>query len=308
MYKNMISYTILFYIIFNLKDFLKNINKENIFDDNIFDDNIFDENESKNENYHIFNKIKDILLKYKLKLSKNISKIHEKNKENIESKEDININSIECNTIVLYQHKKQSNYNLKDIYDNFFKKKVHKINKEIDIDILKNISIKNDLKSNIILTENKNNILLDENNNFIIYNFDSIKNNYYKIKCKLTVNNIKNIKLIINDRNKKFVYDFLEETEYSEEIKEYSFILDYNNFNINDSIFIYLLFYNDSMNNINIDNLSIEIIENKIVKNNLKLFNSIIIFNINDKYLPIYTNVENILDFEKNENDYLFFF
>ena len=313
MYKNMISYTILFYIIFNLKDFLKNINKENIFDENILDENILDENildenESKNENYHIFNKIKDILLKYKLKLSKNISKIHEKNKENIESKEDININSIECNTIVLYQHKKQSNYNLKDIYDNFFKKKVHKINKEIDTDILKNINIKNDLKSNIILAENKNNILLDENNNFIIYNFDSIKNNYYKIKCKLKVNNIKNIKLIINDRNKKFVYDFLEETEYSEEIKEYSFILDYNNFNINDSIFIYLLFYNDSMNNINIDNLSIEIIENKIVKNNLKLFNSIIIFNINDKYLPIYTNVENILDFEKNENDYLFFF
>ena len=308
MYKNMISYTILFYIIFNLKDFLKNINKENIFDENILDENILDENESKNENYHIFNKIKDILLKYKLKLSKNISKIHEKNKENIESKEDININSIECNTIVLYQHKKQSNYNLKDIYDNFFKKKVHKINKEIDTDILKNINIKNDLKSNIILTENKNNILLDENNNFIIYNFDSIKNNYYKIKCKLKVNNIKNIKLIINDRNKKFVYDFLEETEYSEEIKEYSFILDYNNFNINESIFIYLLFYNDLMNNINIDNLSIEIIENKIVKNNLKLFNSIIIFNINNKYLPIYTNVENILDFEKNDNDYLFFF
>lgn len=313
MYKNMISYTILFYIIFNLKDFLKNINKENILDENIFDENILDENildenESKNENYHIFNKIKDILLKYKLKLSKNISKIHEKNKENIESKEDININSIECNTIVLYQHKKQSNYNLKDIYDNFFKKKVHKINKEIDTDILKNINIKNDLKSNIILTENKNNILLDENNNFIIYNFDSIKNNYYKIKCKLKVNNIKNIKLIINDRNKKFVYDFLEETEYSEEIKEYSFILDYNNFNINESIFIYLLFYNDLMNNINIDNLSIEIIENKIVKNNLKLFNSIIIFNINNKYLPIYTNVENILDFEKNDNDYLFFF
>jgi len=91
MYKNMISYTILFYIIFNLKDFLKNINKENIFDNHILDENIFDENESKNENYHIFNKIKDILLKYKLKLSKNISKIHEKKKE--ESKENININS-----------------------------------------------------------------------------------------------------------------------------------------------------------------------------------------------------------------------
>ena len=299
MYKKMLSYTILFYIIFNLKDFIKN----NINKDNILNENDLNENDS-NKNCNIFNKIKEILIKYKLKLSKNIDEINEKNKIFEE-----NINPIECNKIVLYEHKKKSNYNLKDVYNNFFFKKEHKINKEIDIDILKNINNdnKNDLKNNIILCETKNNILLDEINNFLLFNFESNENNYYNIKCKLKMNNVNNVKLIINDSNKKFVYDFLEENEYLGNINEYNFILNYNKFNVNDSIFIYLLFYNDLMSNIIIDSVTMEIIENKIAKDNFKLYNSIIIFSVNNKYLPVYTNNQNILDFKKNDYDNLFF-
>ena len=319
----MISYTVLFYIVFNLKDFIKdNINKEEYI--------------TKDKTNNIINKIKEKILKYKFKFNKNINEIGEKNKIFEENLFNTRTNTRNNNT---YYTNNTNTYNINnnnhnndinndinnnnhnndinnDINNNnhndtlvLYKndKKEDVINKDININLLKN-DITDNSKSSIILSETKNNIFLDENNNFIIYNFESNKNSYYRIKCNLTTNNIKNIKLIINGSKKKFLYDLLKENEYIDKIKEYSFILDYNNFNVNESIFIYLLFYDELMKNIKIDNINIEIIEHKIIKNNSTLNNSILIFNINEKYIPIYTNVKNILDFEEYSNkDNIFF-
>ena len=210
-----------------------------------------------------------------------------------------NINNDE---IVLYKHKKISKYLLNDIYDNFFKKYKYKID---DIEIDKNL-INIEKINNIILNDNQNNISLNKIDNFIIYNFQSKKNVYYKIKCKckLKTNNLKNIKLIISNNKKRFMYNYTEHN-CIDKIYEYGFILDYNIFDTDDQIYIYLVFYNDDENEeFLIDSIFLEVIENTRIQKN----NSIIIFNINNKYNPLYLNTKNILEYlELTEESSIFF-
>ena len=63
------------------------------------------------------------------------------------------------------------------------------------------------------------------------------------------------------------------------------------------------MFYNNNINNMIINNLNIQIIEKS--KNN---DNSIIIFNINEIYNPIYINQNNILDYKEYNNESSVFF
>lgn len=276
-YDKIIKYVALFIIIYNLKGFIK---KESIIENQPKKNynNILKElfiNRDKDQNIINYNIIKKKFTKKKLDYKS----------DDIKNNKTLLIDNKYA--IVLYKPKKQSNYNLKDIYNNFFKEKNTMKNDNNNF-----MSMKDNL---VILSESKNNILLDEINNFIIYNFESKKNNYYKIKCKLVINSIKNIKLIITDTKKKFIYDYLENNPIDNNINEYSFILDYNNFDIDDKIYIYIIFYDENNKDVNVDNISIEITENKIYDNN----NSILIFNINGKYDPIYLNTTNILDYSK---------
>jgi hypothetical protein len=83
---------------------------------------------------------------------------------------------------------------------------------------------------------------------------------------KLFTNDIDNIKLIISNENKRFIYDYNENNIMNDnKIKEYGFILD-NYFETDSKIYIYLLFYNELLSNIKIDNIFIEIIEKPYVK------------------------------------------
>ena len=245
MIKNLVIYSVLFIVSYNLKDFIKNLKKK---DENKIEKNCDDsKNDSKNET-----------------------------------------------ALVIYKPKKVSNYNLKDIYNNFFNKIPHKIDKNIDTNYIEKFSPVT--KNKIILSEIKDDIVLDESNNFLIYNFESLKDKFYKIKCNIAINNIKNIKLVITDNKKKFIYNYLEE----DIIYNYSFILNHCYFNEDSPIYIYIFFYDDY---IKINNISMEIIENNIDK----ISDAIIIFNINDKYIPLFMNGSNILDYEEYDNSSLFF-
>ena len=155
--------------------------------------------------------------------------------------------------------------------------------------IYKETSIFKKCISNYIVPEN-------DNCNNLVFNFETKNNNYYKIICKMILNNIENINLKISNNNKEFIYNI----EESSKINEFSFVLDNNQFN-NDNISINLYFYNDNKQ-IEINDLYIEIIEKPI----LKAIDPIIIFNINNNYKPIYINICNILDFidYNNENEY----
>ena len=209
--------------------------------------------------------------------------------------------------LIPYKHKKKSTITLQEVYDNFFNKKKTKVENDIDLNLFNSVKINKEIikKDNIIFNENKEYIILEEPDNFLIYNFKSLQNNSYKIKCKLFIKNCKNIKLVISDSKKRFIYDYNKENIINEKINEFGFILD-NNFNIDDNISIYFLFErNDDIDTkLVIDSLFIEIIEKPF-----KEEDSLIIFDINNKYIPFYTDVENILDFSGYvDNSNIFFF
>ena len=195
-------------------------------------------------------------------------------------------------------------HNLLEIYDNFFKGKKKKLVNDIDLDLLKkdvNIDNSND-KDLIILSKSENNIIIDRNTNFIEYKFNVKKDLLYKIKCKILLKNTKNIRLIISNNSKKFSYNFTENYLINQNINVYGFILDNNNFNIDDEITIKFIF-DFSVKYININNILIEIIEKK--NNNSDL--PIIIFDVNKNYYPLYFDIINILDYIENINDEVFF-
>ena len=204
----------------------------------------------------------------------------------------------------------KNKYNLFEIYDNFINKKKKKLVVDMDLSLLKNTPVNctvDDLNNNrkdiIIHTENKINIELDSINNFIIYNFESKENCYYKIKCKLYTQNVKNIKLIISNDKKRFVYDFCEHNLIDKEINEYGFILDNNIFENSEKISVYVIFC-DIYNSIKINNIFIEITEKKIDCKN----DPIIIFDVNGNYYPLYFTVSNILDYIEYTNKNSVFF
>lgn len=209
--------------------------------------------------------------------------------------------------LIPYKHKKKSTITLQEVYDNFFNKKKTKVDNDIDLNLFNSVKINKEIikKDNIIFNENKESIILEEPDNFLIYNFNSLKNNSYKIKCKLFINNCKNIKLIISDSKKRFIYDYNKENIINDTLNEFGFILD-NNFNIDENISLYFLFdrNDDSDSKLVIDSLFIEIIEKSFKKED-----SLIIFDVNNKYIPFYTDVENILDFSGYvDNSDVFFF
>ena len=224
------------------------------------------------------------------------------NKDNTENEH----NNIENEyQLIPYKHKKKSTITLQEVYDNFFNKKKTKVENDIDINLFNIAKMNKETtkKDSIIFNENKEYIILEEPNNFLTYNFNSLKNNSYKIKCKLFIKNCKNIKLIISDSKKRFIYDYNKENIINEKINEFGFIVD-NNFNIDDNISIYFLFEKDENSKLVIDSLFIEIIEKSLKKED-----SLIIFDINNKYIPFYTDVENILDFSGYvDNSDVFFF
>lgn len=238
----------------------------------------------------------------------------EKRKNKLESENNLQM--------VLYKHEKQSKHILKDVYDNFFNKKKYIIENNIDMELL-NLSKKDNIKikkEEIIFKEEKKDIILDKDN-FLIYNFDVKKDFSYKIKCKLFSDEIKNIKLIISNSEKRFIYNFTENNSIEDKIYEYGFILD-NNFIFDDNINVYLTFYNDNNNTNNTNNEKCSTIEhdeiisfkiNEIffeVLEKIKVPNedSLIIFNVNNKYYPLYTNEQNILNYtEFIDNSAIFF-
>ena len=230
-------------------------------------------------------------------------------------KEKIKLENCFCNKIIIeesnnkneyalipYKHKKKSKITLQEVYDNFFKNKKTKVENNIDLTLINNI--KKTKKDNIILNDSKENINLYTPDNFLIYNFNSNKNYSYKIKCKLFINNCSNIRLIISDSKKRFIYDYNKENNNNDYITEYGFILD-NFFDFDEIISIYLLFdKKESDSAIIINSLFLEIIEKSLKKED-----SLIIFDVNNKYIPFYTNVENILDYiEYVDDSNVFFF
>ena len=106
-----------------------------------------------------------------------------KNKYSVKDN-DIIINKNELE-LVPYKHTKKSNYNLQDVYDNFFNNKKIKLNLKNDLDI-SNIN-NNDIKSckdKIILNEKNDNIILDtdtDSDNFLKYKFECKKNYCYNL-------------------------------------------------------------------------------------------------------------------------------
>lgn len=273
MFKKIILYTLLFTLSYNLKDLIIKFSKKNI-----------------NEEININNE-------EQLKEEDEIKKKFSKKKKTVIKEET---------SLVVYKPKKVSKCNLKDVYNNFFNKVPVNINKDIDIQYAEKFNVIN--KSKIILSEKKNNILLEEENNFIIYNFECLDDKYYKIKFNMNSEGMNNIKFVITNNKKKFIHNVNHNVNQNldeDTIYDYGFTLNYNHFNMDDSIYIYIFFYNNLNKDIKINDLSIEIIEN-LVEN--KIYESIIIFNVNEKNNPLFLKVGNILDYDDYEKDTGVFF
>jgi hypothetical protein len=175
--------------------------------------------------------------------------------------------------------------NLHELYNDFYNKKINS-NEPNKISKLS--------KEVFILNENKNNIFIDGINNYFSYKFGSKQNYYYNIKCNLFACNVKNIKLVIDSNLKKIVYDMNDMNNiFKNNIDEFEFILDNNYFDLN-NICICLLFYGD---NIEIKEISFKVIENEGTNKKYP----IVIFNINTRYIPIYLDVNNILEYVENK-------
>ena len=263
------TYIAVFFVIYNLKFLIKSNN-------NVINDTMSDTYKKKNQN-------KD----KKGGNLKNDSDIV--NFDNIfKSKRKIKISYKNEDRVVLFKPKKLSNYNLKDIYNNFFNYKPKTYSDEVIIE-------------NILFTENKSNIQLTDDNNFIFYTFKPKKGYSYKIKFNSTTTNVKSIKLIVSNNREYFNYENMDENN----IDDYQFILDNLQFDCDD-IDIYIHFYKDQQDeeinnnqeneNIIINNMSFTIDEKDVVNNR----SSLIIFSINDFNYPIFLKSNNIFNFTEH--------
>lgn len=257
--------------------------------------------------YKLVYKILEKRIKYNENINKNFDEI--KN-ELLNLKNELKINkenNIENNNkeLVVKKFEKKSNINLKSIYEKIFNKK----NNEMKNDI-------NEMKHNdiIILSDNKDNILLSDIDNFLKYNFKTEENKKYKIKCTFECFNIKNIKLVITNNVKRFVYNYEnikfrvrdeeDEDMEDENINKFEFILDNNEFDKNE-INIYIIFVPLGLDEkIKIHNYKIEVYEKSTYKN----INAMMIYNINDHIQPLYIDKKNILDYEEYINESSVFF
>jgi hypothetical protein len=274
-------------------------------------------------------KILEKKIKYNENIKKNFDEIKNEllNLKNELKKNKINNDENRNLSLVIKKFEKKSNLNLKNIYDKIFNKK--------NIESIKSNDLKNIDK--LILIDNKDNIFLDDIDNFFKYNFKTNKNKKYKIRCTLDCSYVKNIKLIITNNVKRFVYNYenmkfkyidedenidenenineeeniekeiIEESKYvnyNEKINKFEFILDNNEFDENE-INIYLIFVPLVIDKkINIYNYNIEVYEKSINRN----IDAMIIFNINDYIQPLYIDKINILDYSEYINESSVFF
>jgi hypothetical protein len=211
------------------------------------------------------------------------------------------------------EHKKK--YNLKEIYNNFFNGIKTNIKNDINPDYLKT-NFKKTEKPIGIIKENLYNVIINNQyNNSFKWEFSTKNDKIYKLKSYLKINSqssIRNIELDISDNNgNSFIYDYIlydYETNYNnnmnneinENIYNFSFILDNNYFNEN-KIIIKIDFKKDNLNEIEytFDEVFMEVIEKNIIEET-----PILIFDVNEKYTPIYFNKNNILDLDELESDY----
>jgi hypothetical protein len=242
------------------------------------------ENNNLNENINnIFNE--DI--KYYKNINENIC-------ININENKDIDNNDYKND--ISYFLKKKNNKNLKKKLNNIYEKFLNKKNKLIK----PNNDIINEKDKIIFKNDNIKNIV----NNRLKYTFESKKDFLYKINFMSYIenNNINNFKLLINNSNQYFEYDFCKNNILEKNIKKLGFILDNNNFNSNDNINIEIIFlqeYNNEINNIQLSNIFIEIIEKNKINNNNQ---NVIIFNVNENNYPLYFNSLNILEYCENND------
>ena len=261
------------------------------------------------------------IIKSKIENKNNIKNtLDNKINENINC--DNNINDI--NTKKIYKDYDINNINTKENYQKehnninnelILYHKQNIINKnDIDIDLLnlskkelKNKNNKNILIEKIILNQNTNNIVIENNssNNYLIYEFNVCSNHKYKIMGNILVNSINNIKIIIKDNLKSYIYNHIDNIDkYKYEhnkvgINTFEFIIDNCEFTFNNekTIYIYIYFYNNE--DITIKDININIIQRNIIKSQ----DAIIIYKVNDNIYPLFVNVCNILDYIDNENE-----
>lgn len=232
--------------------------------------------------------------------------------------ETLHIN--ECTTLVLYQPPFQNGirkkYNLKNIYNNFFNGIREDIKNDINPAHLKTEFKKQD-KPIILFKDSKKSFVGHE----LIWSFKTKEDYHYKVKVYLKLSNensIKNIEMSISDSDgNAFIYDYIlynienemtdnvikgnemtdSEIKGNENIDDFSFILDNNAFGNNE---ITIKLNLGSYNNIEyvIDSSTIEVIEKKLVDET-----PILIFDVNERYTPLYFNEKNILDLQEFESD-----
>ena len=260
------------YFIFNIvyKVFKKNFKKRD------YEDNDEDSDKDNNKNNN-----------------KNNSEDEDSNQDSNQDNNEEDYNEENKYQMIIYKHKKVSNYDLNKVYDNFFNKKNSK--KESKESIIN--------KDIILLDEKNDNIILYETNNFILNSFQIKDSTLYKIKYSLKSSNVKSLKLIISNDTKRFIY---ETNNLINDIILYEFILDNNYFDKDDNINIYLIFepINHNINMI-INDFNLIVYKKSLSKKSL---NPIIIFHINNKYEPIFSDTKNILDFKEYNNDSTVFF
>lgn len=268
--------SVIFYFVFKViyrfikKKSYKYVNIENIDEDDINDDNINEDDINKGNNKN--------------------------NNKNIFKKND-------CSTMILYEPplkiESRKKYNIKEIYNNFFNCIHVNVKNDINPSHLKN-DFKKINKPSIILKEIKQD-LIESSLKWTI----ETKNTYlYKIKTYLKLNRdmlVSNIEISISDcEGNAFIYDYIlynMDNEVGENIYDFSFILDNNAFGEN-NICIELNLSNNDNNKYKIDEVYIEVIE----KHNIDE-TPILIFDVNERYTPIYFNEKNILDIDELESD-----
>lgn len=220
---------------------------------------------------------------------------------------DNNLN--ECTTLVLYNplpHISQKKYNLKNIYNNFFNGIREDIKNDINPAHLKT-EFKKRNTPNILVKDIKTNFIVTTDSlNELIWSFETKSEYLYKIKAYLKLNSensCENIELTIRDIDgNSFIYDYILhdiEEDSNKNICDFSFILDNNEFGDN-NITIKLNLGN-SEKIYKIDDCKIEVIEKKLEKSSEQT--PILIFDVNDRYTPIYFNEKNILDIDEFEGD-----
>jgi len=231
-----------------------------------------------------------------------------------EESDTLNIN--ECTTLVLYQgpfqHGIRQKYNLKNIYNNFFNGIRENIKNDINPAHLKTEFKKRDVP--IILLKDSNKSFTA---NELKWSFTTKEDYHYKIKVYLKLTNkdcnkdcnkdyVKNIEMSISDSNgNAFIYDYIlyniENEMISNDcdyINDFSFILDNNAFDNNEITIKLNLGNNDNNIQYLIDLSMIDVIEKKLVDET-----PILIFDVNERYTPLYFNEKNILDLQEFESD-----